>query len=316
MTTTNVKRWLLALGLAAFVGCKSDARDQPAADPLDDPWVDAIDTGDAEPEPTPEEPGDPSAADPGVAEVVGETGLAAAGTDASAGEGAAETDAEAKAAGEGALAAKTESSGAAAKASDEPAPAPSPEAEASASDEPAAEPSPPPTPSAEPAPAPEPAPPPAPPPITAADFDGSFRYAGGSSQRSDLADAIEHTVEQLSAMIQGMARRRLTEANEVDKTIDISISGDKITTSFASGLKLTCVIDGSAVRTKGTGGERLDVRVRAKGSKLVQHLQGKQGARTIVYVLSKDRKRLTVHHKITAKRLPEPLTYRLSYSRK
>ena len=76
------------------------------------------------------------------------------------------------------------------------------------------------------------------------------------------------------------------------------------------------MIDGATVKTTGIDGEKLAVRVRSKGSKLVQHMQGKDGARTIVYVLSADRNKLTVHHKITADRLPEPLTYQLSYSRK
>ena len=79
---------------------------------------------------------------------------------------------------------------------------------------------------------------------------------------------------------------------------------------------MTCVIDGPAVRTRGIDGGKLDVRLREKGNKLVQQLEGTGGARTIVYVLSPDRQRLTIHHKITSSRLPVPVTYRLSYARK
>ena len=45
-------------------------------------------------------------------------------------------------------------------------------------------------------------------------------------------------------------------------------------------------------------------------------MEGTGGARTIVYVLSSDRKKLTGHQKITTPRLPVPVTYRLTYQRK
>ena len=191
-----------------------------------------------------------------------------------------------------------------------------PAAEALAIDEQPTEPAP--TPVAEPTstPSAEPAKPASPPPITSADFHGNYRYAGGSTQRDEVAAAIEATVDQLPKALHGIARKRLTQANPVDGSVAIVIAGDSITTTFESGFAVTCVIDGGTVRTTGIDGEKLDVRVRSKGSKLVQHMQGKDGARTIVYVLSADRSKLTVHHKITADRLPAPLTYRLSYSRK
>src|SRR5690606_25309797 len=90
----------------------------------------------------------------------------------------------------------------------------------------------------------EPAKPASKPPITSADFHGSYRYAGGQAQRDDVTAAIEATVQQLSKAIHGIARKRLTAANPVDSTLEISVSGDKVTTTFASGFDVTCVIDG------------------------------------------------------------------------
>ena len=301
-TKTN---WLLGAALLA-VGCKSEV-EQPAVDPVDDPWVDAI-PGDEEPMAlaTPEPGAEvvPAAVDTTDAEASPDAPVPADD------QGTTDDNAAAPAkAGPGASTSSTSPS-----APSDPTPTPT---AAVGEEPPAPEPAAPvAAPTAEPTPASKPAEPTAPPPITVADFDGNYRFVGGDGQRDELKDAIEATVQQLSAAIHGIARRRLTDANPADTTVDITVAGDKVTTTFASGFTVTCEIDGPAVTTKGIGGERLDVKLRAKGSKLVQHLQGRDGARTIVYVLSADRKKLTVHHKITADRLPEPLTYRLSYSRK
>lgn len=284
------------MGLLLVGGCKGEVEQKPA-DPLEDPWIDAIETGDEQPaEAVVSEAAPPAEAQPVAAVLATPT--------ASAPASAAEpepTPATSHAP------AGTPS----APAAVEPEP---PAPEPPASDEPSTEPAPIAEPT--PTPSPEPAAPPSPPPITSTDFHGSYRYAGGSSQRAELDAAIENTVTQLSRAIQGIARKRLAEANPVDGSVQITIVGDKITTSFESGFKVSCTIDGASVDTKGLGGEKLSVQVRAKGSKLIQHMQGKDGARTIVYTLSADRKTLSVHHKITADRLPEPLTYRLSYARK
>jgi hypothetical protein len=306
MTANSLCRgaWVLSVALVVLASCKDEPADQPAVDPIDDPWVDAIDTGE-----------DESIVAAGPEAVVDTEGAAPTLDEADelpqpepAEVAAAEPSTDA-----------VEQTGASNHA-----PAPTKPTKAPAvPEQPAAEaPVDPPAPAAEPTPEPSPTPsvepskPVSPPPVTIADFDGSYRYAGGSSQREDLEAAIEYTVSHLSRAIQGIARRRITDTNPVDSSVSITVVKDKVTTSFASGFQVTCVIDGPAVRTKGIDGSRLDVRARMKGTKLVQHMQGRDGARTVVYVLSSDRKKLTVHHKITASRLPEPLTYRLSYSRK
>lgn len=286
--------WSLSLSLVIVSGCKSDV-DQPAADPLDDPWVNAIDTGDEEPVVAASEPvgAGTQSPPPTVAQAGSRPAAQVVATPF-------KDDAESIA-----------------TARSKPATVPEPPTDdAPAVDEQPEQPAP--TPVAEPTSVPtaEPAKPASPPPITSADFHGSYRYAGGNAQREDLEAAIEATVTQLAKAIQGIARKRLTQANPVDSSVEIVVAGDEITTTFESGFHVTCVIDGATVKTTGIDGEKLAVRVRSKGSKLVQHMQGKDGARTIVYVLSADRNKLTVHHKITADRLPEPLTYQLSYSRK
>ena len=303
--------WLLTATLLALTACKYEPDDKPAADPLEDPWVNAIDTGDEE-QPAiasaPEE-ADPVAIDPAAGASPEALALAEAEPDA-----APQADPAA-----GVIASPTAS---AAKTK----PSAPTEASASASDpvapaEPAEQPTAPESdaaPVADPTPAPteQPAQPATPPAITIADFHGDYRFVGGSAQRSELEAAIETAANQLPAAIRGIGRKRLTKTNPIDDTLDIVIEGDKVTTIFETGFDAQCVIDGGTVHWTSDKGDKYKVRVRAKGSKLVQIIEGEDGVKTTVFVLSADKQKLTVHHKITADRLPEPMTYKLSYSRK
>jgi hypothetical protein len=300
--------WILSALLLAPSGCKSELDDKPAADPLEDPWVGGIDSG-AEPvaaappsepevavEPEPEPEPESAEAAPDPIDPTDPTDLTAP-TDPAAGVLAiGPSSAKPKSA------ATPEQAGA-----NEPAPEP---ATAPEPVEPSA------APAAKPNPSAEPAKPAAPPEITIADFHGNYRFAGGNTQRSELEAAIEAAANQLPGAIRGIGRKRLTKTNPIDNTLEIVIAGDKVTTIFETGFDATCVIDGPTVHWSNNKGDAYKVRVRSKGNKIVQIIEGDDGVKTTVFVLSTDKQKLTVHHKITADRLPEPMTYRLSYSRK
>lgn len=169
----------------------------------------------------------------------------------------------------------------------------------------------------DPAPAPaEPAKPAAPPPITFADYAGSYRFSGGSAQQAALTQAIEDAVMQLSMAIRGIGRKRLTNTNPIDNKLDIVVTGDKVQTIFESGFDAECTIEGGTVHWTSKKGDKYKVRVRKKDTKIVQVIEGEDGVKTTVFVLSADKQTLTVHHKITADRLDVPMTYKLTYKRK
>jgi hypothetical protein len=297
--------WILSASLLVWTGCKTELDDTPAADPLDDPWVDAI----ADEEPTtavaiaPAAPTDPTAialADPGTA-VADPTALAEPGTTPPTG-----------------VVASPTSSNPSASKSNPAAPGTVPAAaDPAAPIDPAApvEPAPAVAPTPE-APAVAPAAPATPPPLTLADLAGDYRFVGGSAQRENLVAAIETAAEQLPAAIRGIGRKRLTKTNPIDDNLEIVMTGDSVQTIFETGFDAECVIDGGTVHWTSKNNDKYKVRVRAKGSKLVQIIEGEDGVKTTVFVLSADRKKLTVHHKIDADRLDEDMTYSLSYSRK
>jgi len=293
------------------VACKDEP---PApADPLEDPWVDAIDE---------ELPADAPAV-PADAEAPAEQEAPAAAAppaDAEVGEAPAEPQAaaveeepeEAPAEPEAKVARKAASPKAETPtepAAVEPeAPAEEPEAEAPA-DTPA---------EVEPAAPPKPAPkPPEPAPFTIADFSGTYRYVGGDSQRKALEQAIEDAAQQLSVVIRNIGRKRLTESNPIDPSLQFVVTGDKVKIIFSkSGFDAECQVDGPTISYKSPKGNNYKVRIRQSKNKLVQSISDSDGMKTTVYVLSDDRKRLTVHHKITADRLDTPMTYKLSFVRK
>jgi outer membrane biosynthesis protein TonB len=309
--------WILTVGLLVSSGaCKSELDNVPAADPLDDPWVDAIGTGDesaaagvAEPAAEPAEPAVDEAlalAEPGVDEAE-PTEPTEPSTDSDAGVVAVPTNGQPK----------SDSLAASKPAANQNPAANEPAAKVEPTEPTAPEPAP--AEQAKPAPTPaaaEPAKPAAPPPLTIADFHGNYRYTGGSSQRKDLEQAIEASVMELAAVIRPIGRKRLTKTNPIDNSLDIVMTGDTVKTIFETGFDAACVIDGGTIHYAAKDGEKYKVRVRAKGVKLIQIIEGPDGVKTSVFVLSADKQRLTVHHKIEAPRLPKPLAYRLSYSRK
>jgi hypothetical protein len=313
MPSLRRRAWILTAALLTLAACKNELDDKPAVDPLDDPWVDAIETGDEEQPAVAATPAEaaPVAADPAPIDpnalAIAEAGDPAA-PDPATGVLATPT---ASGASSGAVKSKPGNSGAA------PAEAIDPVAPTEPTEQPAAI-DPNPAPAAEPTPAPtiEPEKPATPPPITIADFHGNYRYSGGSAQRTELEAAIEAAANTLAMAIRGIGRKRLTKTNPIDDTLDIVIAGDKVTTIFETGFDATCVIDGATIHWSNDKGDTYKVRVRSKGSKLVQVIEDDDGVKTTVFVLSSDKQKLTVHHKIEADRLPEPMTYRLSYSRK
>ena len=304
---------ILGLGLClSSTACQQELDSAPAADPLEDPWVNSIDEG--EPEALVAAPAsqppmvvaaaelavvDPALVDPAPLE-------AGALVEPAPGSVPTSTTEVAKLAGASTPAAKSSSPGNSASAELEPevAPTPSEAAEPAAA---AIEPAPKPAEAAKPAPAPA---------ITFTDYAGKYRFSGGSAQRAALTQAIEDAAMQLAMPIRGIGRKRLTNTNPIDDTLDIVVTGDKVQTIFESGFDAECVIEGGTVHWTSKKGDKYKVRVRKKDTKIVQVIEGEDGVKTTVFVLSADRQTLTVHHKITADRLDEPMTYKLTYKRK
>jgi hypothetical protein len=300
------------LGLVVLPGCKDKLEDLPDIDPIDDPWIDNIDEGE---ELLAEVPVDPTAPTAELAPTpIADEAVAVADPNADPNAAVAPDPATAEAAklaGATVPSSKPKSGGAV---------VPSPSADPSAPVDPAApavEPAPvEPAPAVEPTPAVQPVKPAPPAPITMADFGGSFRFSGGSAQRQALTEAIEFGANQVAAIIRGVARKRLTKTQIIEDPVTLTITGDNAKFHWGTtGEGMTCVIDGPTT-TMSYGGDKYKARCRQKDGKLITSFQAPDATKTIVYVLSSDRKVMTAHHKLIADQLSEPVTFKVTYTRK
>ena len=78
---------------------------------------------------------------------------------------------------------------------------------------------------------------------------------------------------------------------------------------------MTCEVDGPTI-TMSYKGDKYKSKCRQKDGKLITMFQAPDATKTIVYVLSHDRRSLTAHHKLVADQLQEPVTFKISYTRK
>jgi hypothetical protein len=303
---------VLGLGLVLTTTACKTAEDRPDTDPLNDPWLDEIEDAEevaaaATPDPDGEPAVDP-AAEPTTAIAPDE--LAVAPEDAAEGDAGEPADGSAAEVAKlgGATVPSSKSGKPDAAVDGQPEPTPAEQPAAVPGEQPAAVPAP------EPA-KPKPVEPAAPAPITMADYDGTFRFSGGSAQRQGLEDAIEFGASQVAGIIRGIARKRLSKTQIIDDEIKMSVSGTNITFNWSNGSTMTCVIGGPKVSMSFKGDKYLG-RVLQKGTKMIIVFDAPDAVKTLVYVLSADRQKLTVHHKLDADQLSEPVTFKLSYTRK
>lgn len=143
-------------------------------------------------------------------------------------------------------------------------------------------------------------------------FAHAFKYVGGKKQKEAVDEAIEEVVQQMSRVIRGLARDRLRATNKVPPLVYFKFESNQIAVIFAGGRKVKAPADGSKVKWKTEKGDRVKVSHTLTTNKLVQKLEG-EGTRTNTFKLSEDGTKLTWKTRITARRLPEDIKYRLSY---
>lgn len=180
-------------------------------------------------------------------------------------------------------------------------------------DTPAPTPTPAPAPEATPKPPPAPTPPPQP---AQARFAGTFRYVGGEAQRQNLQAAIEAAVMELNALIRGIGRKRLTEANPIREQITFAVDGDRVTATFAPGRTISGILGGPAVPWTSDSGKPVTVAFSLVKGRLVMNFTADDGTRRAVYTLDESGDKLTMSVTITSERLTNPLKYALSYKRR
>jgi hypothetical protein len=164
-------------------------------------------------------------------------------------------------------------------------------------------------------PTPVPARPPTPTPeAVASPLDGvvgDYRYSGGTAQKKAVAREIEETVGKMSVLARGIARSRLTKANEVPSHVEIANDGDIVTVEI-DGKAFTATLGGKSVSVRDQG-QRSRLRYQMRGESLYMILDGQDGDRTNVFTPRKDGMGVTMRVKMTSSKLPQAIGYSLSY---
>lgn len=154
------------------------------------------------------------------------------------------------------------------------------------------------------------------PPSAGVGLEWSHRYAGGEQGRAAVEEAIDDATEDMSALVRGIARRRLREANPIIDEIGFSLGGDPLRASYVGGRIIETPASGAAVDWVDPFGDTVKVSQRWSDGELVQRMFDDNGSRTNVYRFSDDGQRMTMSVEIASPRLPKPIRYRLDYRKR
>ena len=145
-----------------------------------------------------------------------------------------------------------------------------------------------------------------------APFLGSYVVVDREKSQRALEKAIEDIVQQLTFIIRGIARDKMSDAIHIAETIDIT-ADDKILSITVNKTKIDMRLDGQAIPQTIENGELRAASIAFKGG-LEQKLDdGDQGS-VHRYVLSGDRLIMTT--RIYSTQLPEDLVYAVELRRK
>jgi hypothetical protein len=146
-------------------------------------------------------------------------------------------------------------------------------------------------------------------------LEGHFDFSEQASERKALEEAIEATAQRLSFLVRGIARSRLRAGNRIAPWVELRRSGEQITIQYQGRPPMTAAATGEPVSWKNEDGAAVALQHRLEGDTLVQVLRTAEGARTNRLSVAPGGG-LLLAVEVSSPRLPAPLKYVLSYSRR
>jgi len=148
-------------------------------------------------------------------------------------------------------------------------------------------------------------------------YAGHYAYIGGQAEVQALDRAIDEVVDKMNFLIRGIARRRLRAPNLPSKEVAVFLESGRIRIARPGQPDVSAPADGKPITWRHPiDGDVFQV---SHGTDehgvLYQRFQGEQSVSRNRFVLSQDQTRLTIYTVITAKRLPAPLRFAMSYER-
>jgi len=150
-------------------------------------------------------------------------------------------------------------------------------------------------------------------PDVKAEFQGKFVYAGGQKQRDKLVEAIEAATDDMNFVTRPIARSRLKDTNIVFQSLVVAFTADTVSVKRDSQTPIATPISGAKGTWTSPDDETYTVTQTLKDRKIVQTFVAGDGRKVATYTLSKDGKSLTLSISVSSPKLPQKVTYALSY---
>jgi len=129
----------------------------------------------------------------------------------------------------------------------------------------------------------------------------------------DLKAVIESATASMNFVVRPIARGRLKKTNDAYKRIQIQRTATETVIQYDDRKAQHMPADGSAVAWTREDGEVFQISAKAAGADLVQTYKGVDGGRSNVFHVDPATGLLSVAVTITSPKLPQPMTYTLTY---
>lgn len=131
----------------------------------------------------------------------------------------------------------------------------------------------------------------------------------------DVNAAINQAVQRMNFVTRPVARGRLRNTNQPYQRIVIDWSGGNVSVTTDARAPIVSPAAGTAVAWRREDGEQFQLTQRWEGGKLHQRFSADDGSRENVFSVSPDGQTMTMEVTVTSPRLPQPLRYKLVYTR-
>jgi hypothetical protein len=148
-------------------------------------------------------------------------------------------------------------------------------------------------------------------------FAGTYRYVGGEREIKELDQAIDEVVQEMIFLIRGIARRRLRAPNLPSSEVAIFTERGQIRITRPGRPEVSAPADGKPITWRHPiDGDvfRVSHGVDDRGV-LYQRFEDDRSLSLNHFTLSDDGRRLRIETRVTADRLPAPLSFRTTYER-
>lgn len=147
-------------------------------------------------------------------------------------------------------------------------------------------------------------------------FQGTFVIANDARELRAMNAAIDRVVDELNIFIREIARGEIHRRITPEQRVVLSVfDANSVSIALDQWGPIALTVGGPARRVRGASGEDVNLTVRYREGRLVQHSVAGNGTRTNTFVLSPDAQRLHMHVRIASGQLPSDIRYTLTYRR-